>query len=122
MVTSQLIICRVDLRRHLSKRLGVDLLAEFHSQRLVLLVLQAAHLVGDLPDPRHSVVVRLRDLDRFGIPPLVDDLAPTYASSGSATIRTRSEQTGLLRGIPTSVHSPVPSLSTLCMACVPCTA
>ena len=68
-------MCRVDLRRHLSKRLGVDLAAQLHPQRLVLLLLQIAHLVGDLPDARHPVVVRLRDLDGFRVPPLVDDVA-----------------------------------------------
>jgi hypothetical protein len=72
-------MCRVDLRRHLSKHLGVDLLAELHSQRLVLLLLQTTDLVGDLPDPRHSVVVRLRDLDRLRVPP-VDDVALDVAS------------------------------------------
>jgi hypothetical protein len=50
-------MCRVDLRCHLSKCLGVDLVAELHPERLVLLLLQMARLVGDLPDARHSVVV-----------------------------------------------------------------
>jgi hypothetical protein len=68
-------MCRVDLRRHLSKCFGVDLLAELHAQCLVLLLLQLAHLVGDLPDPRHSVVVRLSDFDGLRVPPLVDHVA-----------------------------------------------
>ena len=50
-------MCCVDLRRHLSKRLGVDLSPELHSQRLVLLLLQMAHLVGDLPGARHPFAV-----------------------------------------------------------------
>jgi hypothetical protein len=50
-------MCRVDLRRHLSKRLGVDLSLEPHPQRLLLLLLQMAHLVGDLSDPHHPFVV-----------------------------------------------------------------
>jgi hypothetical protein len=50
-------MCCVDLRRHLSKRLGVDLSPELHSQRLVLLLLQKVHLVSDLSDPRHPVVI-----------------------------------------------------------------
>jgi hypothetical protein len=37
--------------------------------------LQLAHLVGDLPDARHPFVVRLRDLDGYRIPPLVNDEA-----------------------------------------------
>jgi hypothetical protein len=48
---------RVDVSRHLAKRLRVDLCAELHPQRFLLLLLQVAHLVRDFPDASHPVVV-----------------------------------------------------------------